>query len=262
MISNCVFIKGTSNKSSHQHEFHQLIYISKGTVKVMVNGEESIARDGALIILSRLEKHSVTALSGEYERYDLRINPNAVSKDLDLYLYSVLVNRPKGFKHIISTKNTEILSLFEKINTEFNSNNEYKETMLEILFKELLITIYRTNSELFSLRFGQVGLVQKIQKSLENDIKNPCTLEMLSNEYFLSKYYLSHIFKKVTGYSIMGYLHSLRISTAKQLLMRTNMNIGEIIESCGFSDNSNFSRSFKQETGLTPTNFRKKYLKK
>jgi AraC-like DNA-binding protein len=43
------------------------------------------------------------------------------------------------------------------------------------------------------------------------------------------------------------------------MLAETNYSIGEIIEKCGFSDNSNFSRTFKRLTGLSPSDFRKKY---
>jgi len=44
-------------------------------------------------------------------------------------------------------------------------------------------------------------------------------------------------------------------------LAETDWEIGTIVEECGFSDNSNFSRTFKKTTGLSPTEFRKQFRK-
>jgi YesN/AraC family two-component response regulator len=57
----------------------------------------------------------------------------------------------------------------------------------------------------------------------------------------------------------MEYLQSCRMANAKQLLAETEFCIGEIVEKCGFCDNSNFSRTFKKLNGLSPSDFRKKY---
>ncbi len=57
----------------------------------------------------------------------------------------------------------------------------------------------------------------------------------------------------------MEYLKSCRMANAKQMLAETDYSIGEIVEKCGFSDNSNFSRTFKNLTDLSPSDFRKKY---
>ena len=57
----------------------------------------------------------------------------------------------------------------------------------------------------------------------------------------------------------MGYLQSCRMVAAKKYLAGTSKSIGEIVEICGFSDSSNFSRSFKEQVGCTPSEFRKKY---
>jgi two-component system response regulator YesN len=48
-----------------------------------------------------------------------------------------------------------------------------------------------------------------------------------------------------------------RLSAAKNLLSSTDKGIKEIIDLCGFSDESNFSRTFREKVGMTPTEFRK-----
>jgi AraC-like DNA-binding protein len=49
------------------------------------------------------------------------------------------------------------------------------------------------------------------------------------------------------------------MANAKQMLAETDCSIGEIVEKCGFSDNSNFSRAFRKLTNMSPSDFRKKY---
>ena len=89
---------------------------------------------------------------------------------------------------------------------------------------------------------------------LKNSIK---PLSELALGYHISESHLSHIFKSVTGYAPIEYLMSCRLSAAKNLLSSSDKSIKEIIDLCGFSDESNFSRTFKKKVGMTPTEFRK-----
>ena len=74
---------------------------------------------------------------------------------------------------------------------------------------------------------------------------------------YLSPSHMSHLFKKITGRSVMGYLLDCRMAKAKQLLTHTDDTIAEIVEKIGFADSSNFSRTFKAVTGKTPRDFRR-----
>ncbi|MBQ8793661.1 MAG: helix-turn-helix transcriptional regulator, partial [Clostridia bacterium] len=59
--------------------------------------------------------------------------------------------------------------------------------------------------------------------------------------------------------SVMDYLLSCRIAAAKNMLAKTDKSISEIVESCGFSDNSNFNRTFKKLNNMSPSEFRTKF---
>lgn len=57
----------------------------------------------------------------------------------------------------------------------------------------------------------------------------------------------------------MEYLQACRVSAAKRYLTTTDLPIKEIVGRCGFSDESNFSRMFREKTGGTPSQFRQRY---
>ena len=247
-------------KSPHYHDSHQLLYIAEGSAEITIDGKQYLAESGALIVISRLEMHSITVKSNTYKRYALRINPEYTPNHNIGYLYSVFVNRPAGFSHVIYA-NEKLESIISNIVNEYNNCEMLSEEMQSLLLEELLISLYRSSPNSFAANDRKTEIVDDICKKIKNNLNAKFTLSELANSTHLNEYYLSHIFKSVTGYSIMGYLMSLRIATAKRLLTKTEMSISEIIEYCGFSDGSNFSRTFRKTTGVSPSEFRKNFKK-
>lgn len=85
----------------------------------------------------------------------------------------------------------------------------------------------------------------------------PITLDVICADLHISKYHLCHLFKKVTGVSIMDYLLKTRIAAAKELLLSGDMSVGAIAAACGFSSTAYFCQAFKRHTGRSAQQFRK-----
>ena len=187
------------------------------------------------------------------------MSPDFFFKKENPQLYSALINRPVCFSHTITPKNEKILEAIQSIVTEANSHNIKRDEMLNLLFEVFLIELLRSEPQLFAEKDRKTEIVHQISLEFEENLSKQYSLKEVAEEKHLSEYYLSHIFKEITGYSVMGYLLSLRLATAKKLLTQTKLSINEIINECGFSDNSNFSRTFKSATNLSPSNFRKLY---
>ena len=259
------FYNGVSIKQPHYHDCHQILYVTGGSAQIRVNEAQYQVKAGDLVIFSRLEQHAVTGQSWDYQRYVLKIAPELPAGSEQTYrIYAILLNRPKGFYNVIDVQQQQeaVSSLFERILREWNDAQPMQEALLDLLVQQLLIYGYRRIPEVFSaMEDGGLELVQQIQTQFQRDYKNTITLHDLAQTYNISSSYLSHLFKKATGSSVMGYLQSCRIAAAKKYLAETNLRIGEIVEQCGFSDTSNFSRTFRSTTGLSPTDFRKKYQK-
>ncbi|MBQ9612745.1 MAG: response regulator [Lachnospiraceae bacterium] len=77
----------------------------------------------------------------------------------------------------------------------------------------------------------------------------------IANALEISEGHLSHVFKRETGMTILGYLTRQRIHAAQDLLINSNYKVYEVCEKVGYRDITYFSATFKKVTGLSPTEF-------
>ena len=76
-----------------------------------------------------------------------------------------------------------------------------------------------------------------------------------------SPYYFSRIFKEETGKNFVEYLTGVRMERAKELLKEGRCSIKEICCMTGYSEPNYFSRTFKKNMGITPTEYSRKFSK-
>ncbi|RIX60564.1 response regulator [Paenibacillus nanensis] len=84
------------------------------------------------------------------------------------------------------------------------------------------------------------------------------TLELAAKETFVSNSYLSSLFKQELGVNFLDYLHQYRVERAKELL-REHFKIYAVAKLVGYGEERHFSSTFKKWTGMTPSQFQKRY---
>lgn len=253
------------NEARHYHDCHQILFVKEGEAEVRLQSGTYEAKRGTLVFLNRFEEHAVFVKSEKYHRYVVRVSPKIDETGVEYKLFSILFNRPLGFCNIVHAEEylEEIEGVLKRIVEETSRGDETGREISSLYAQELLLKLFRYFPKIFSLfSDGNGELVYKIQKDFEMNYAQEKCLAELAKRYGMSQSYLSHLFKEVTGRSVMEYLQICRIAAAKKYLVKSNKRINEIIELCGFSDHSNFSRTFKNYTGETPSNFRKKYHEK
>jgi len=252
-----------NGQTEHFHDCHQIIYIVDGEISITISNDTYSASKGSLILVSRYEQHEITVVSNEYKRYTLEISPDHLeNKEDDDLLTTILVNRTEGFRHVLDLHNqsAEIELILSNIEKEHKMQKLMHNTMESAMLKWLLVLIYRSAPHTFAVENSRgIGVIREIQNRFEQEYREIFFLNELAEEYHISMSHLSHMFKRVTGYAPMMYLQACRISAAKHYLANSTMTIKEIVFQCGFSDESNFCRIFRKETGLTASEFRKQF---
>jgi len=105
-----------------------------------------------------------------------------------------------------------------------------------------------------------VTLAEQTEAYLKHHFRSEITNEQLSQALHFHYNYITRCMKQVYGLTPMEYLLRYRLEQAKLLLLRTDSQIGHIAEQVGFDSAAYFTRRFTQEEGMSPSQYRKRYL--
>ncbi len=161
------------------------------------------------------------------------------------------LNEPIVLKDMQSLER-ELTEIVEIYRTPKLFREELASAKLKVLFCRL--------AERIAYAFSGVhGIVDKalefIKTHYQEEISNTDVGEYLGYH----SYYVNRLMLTQTGKSIHQHLLSVRLQTAKELLVSSQLSVSEIAEQCGFGCIAVFSSFFKGRTGETPTSFRKRF---
>jgi two-component system response regulator YesN len=143
-------------------------------------------------------------------------------------------------------------------------NFEYIQELGKIKsIEELCIWIVKvldrfTESVYENRNIKNVDMIRKTREFIRANYKKKIKLIDISKAIYLSPYYLSHIFKKETGSTLLEYLTKVRIEEAKRLLESTPWNTTRISFEVGYSDQSYFCKVFKKSEGISASDYKKR----
>ncbi len=146
------------------------------------------------------------------------------------------------------------------------SNEEaqnYEILLISKFFKLIALLIQAstlTNNSFSNSKFSELSLdaIKTAKKYIDDNYNEKITLKQLSDMVNLSPIYFQRIFTSATGKTPHKYLLDRRLKFAKRLLLISDSSLTEISNLCGFSSQSRFNVIFKQEEGITPTEYKKK----
>nr|MBQ8253471.1 helix-turn-helix domain-containing protein [Lachnospiraceae bacterium] len=145
---------------------------------------------------------------------------------------------------------------------EFRSRQDYLPNILsfdnyEQLRKWYLDRITQACRDIMTRKEEQSGsVIDKAKEYIGARYHKDISLDDVSREVDISPYYFSKIFKEETGENFIEYVTNIRIGKAKELLQNSDMSMKEICSAVGYSDPNYFSRTFKKNVGVTPTEYK------
>ncbi|MGN1029992.1 MAG: helix-turn-helix transcriptional regulator, partial [Butyricicoccaceae bacterium] len=95
-----------------------------------------------------------------------------------------------------------------------------------------------------------------IQDYIDQHYLEDISIAMISADMHMGESYLSHTFKKATGYSILQYIIRRRIGEAQSWLLMSDLSITDIATKVGYNSVSNFHNTFRKTVGMTPQQYR------
>lgn len=130
---------------------------------------------------------------------------------------------------------------------------------LSLLMMELSLE-YRKS---FKQQAGKMPpVISSVTEWIKTNFYRTFTVAELAKELGYQADYLSSLFKKHMGISLVQYTNRLRIETSKNLLINYGLSIKEAAYSCGFPDEKYYMKIFKSLEGVTPTQYKTAFSKK
>ena len=115
--------------------------------------------------------------------------------------------------------------------------------------------------ELVPIEEIKANTVQEILIYCAEHYRDQISLKRIAEDLHISPNHISSIFSQKLKISLRDYINNMRISDATQLLTHTEKSITEIMQECGFVNQSTFNKTFLEICGVTPREFRNRQAK-
>ena len=236
----------------HSHDFCEILYVAGGAGEAILEGKKFRLAPGDLVVVNPGTLHE--------ERSDAKAPLRLIFLAIRDFAVPGL---PAG---CLSQEKYRVLSCGEyrykmdiylrELLQETSSQIEFYQEISQGLVSALLVLVLRLiriNPE------DEAALsqeCQKIKEYLDQNFTSPITLDSLSETVYISKHYLSHLFKEQTGVSPIKYLTSKRMEKACELLSETELPVSEVSKAVGYENPLYFSQVFKRIYGISPVKYR------
>lgn len=250
----------------HYHEFDKLILLLGGKVTYVVEGVTYFLRPwDVLLVQHNMIHRPIIDPSEPYERVVVWLGREWLAdrsdpeEALDACFHTV---RNRGF-HLLRTnpeRRLEYMKNIQRLEEALRSQEFAAGRLADTLCQQLLIGV---NRDILRSRTAQEERdsyrvdpkIEEILKYIAAHLEEELTVEILSKRFYLSRYYLMHRFKAVSGYTVHQYISQKRLLRAGELI-RSGVPVMKAAEQAGFAEYSTFLRAFQNTFHMSPREFR------
>lgn len=267
MVEQVVREEDYSMKSRHFHDTYELYFLEEGEGYYFIDRETYLVRAGDVVLIKPNQIHKT---SMERVARHGRLLLQITEAPMDAFL------RGNGFMTLeeLYDKKGRIVSLGERagaavkelmirVGEEIRDRQRGYDLMVRLNLLELLAVLWRCGEDAppeREERVAQSPKYQKVQEVAEYLQANPGTresLDQLAGRFYISRSWLSRIFREVTGFSVSEYANMVRVKRAQKLLAHGDYSVTEISELVGFESITYFERIFRRYTDRTPLGYRR-----
>ncbi|MFC3771573.1 AraC family transcriptional regulator [Paenibacillus sp. GCM10012303] len=253
---------------NHHHEFVEISLVTGGEGTEVVNGAEHQLGPGSICLLLPYHLHALK-LHG-----DRKLVKFCCMFDINLLFQPDFAEVGRWLVRL-SDEMTPFYDLppqpFEALQSVlFALENEYrtvpetlgKQGFMRIKLLEAIYLFFRHHPGFASLEQPSSAQPEEwdfVKYVNTHFLEENISLEEVAGKFGVSVFVVRNAFKRLLGKNFLEYLHQLRIRRASGLLSATDMSVSEIAYDVGFSSLRSFTRVFKEATGMSATDYRKKH---
>jgi len=228
----------------HHHQHAYLTYVLEGSYLEIYEGNTSVCGRGALRFLPAGETHENRFEDG-VRCLHVRIDQSVLDR---LREHSPVLRKPSEINGIASTW------LAKRLYNEFCQRDTVSPLAMEGVILEILAEGARSGAKTL---YGRAPRwLQRAREIVEARFLESLSLSEIASAVGVHHVHLSREFRKHHHCTIGDFIRRLRVEHACRLLSHSETMLAEIALTCGFSDQSHFSLTFKRYMGLTPSKFR------
>ncbi|MGN0620156.1 MAG: AraC family transcriptional regulator [Ruminiclostridium sp.] len=250
----------------HSHEdFCELVIVLEGTAEHRVGGQSFPVCRGDVFLLGAGSSHSYENAKGfkicnimfrTFTALEMEESLGEIEGFSPLFLADGTSKSEFGSRLKLSDRDFETVSgIVDEMMAEYYGDKDGRKAVIMSLFTILAALL----SRLYGVPCPQADIpeIKQAARILEGGymLENPVRLARESCNY--SERHFTRLFSKVYSVSPQQYLTEVRIKAACKMLKNSAAPIAEIARSCGFTDPGYFSRIFKSNTGVLPSDYRK-----
>lgn len=244
---------------AHLHISIELIYVNKGHKKIKIGENIYTLSEGDVAVILPNIVHTYM----DYEEEEGKENSTVIT----LIIFNQIQNfefeeRSSGItatNPIVSKENIhkDVLYCIQALLKNYQNN---ESTKLASLYMQIILErLYPYLDIVEGKDVAPKNLIGKVILYISKNFRDKISLEVLSREFGVSKEHISRLFSGTINMRLTQYINTMRVDYAKELLITTNSNILTIGLESGFENQQTFNRVFRELSGISPKEFRKKY---
>jgi len=223
------------------------VYVLSGNAEYVFDGKSYIAEAGNIIYLAHNSNYSINVTDDNYTFIFI----DFFFEDKEDIVFSNEIYKRKS----ISMLKNEFEKLYHLWKTGDFSDKIYCKSIVYNIYSKVVKSVFSQYVS-HSRRKQIESIAAYIYENLSD---TEITIEKLSKMCDISEGHFRRIFFHIYHISPLKFLNAARINKAKELLISESCPISEIAEKCGFQNHYYFSKIFKSETNMTPSQFRNFY---
>lgn len=266
--------KEYSMPDRHFHESLELYFLLEGERYFFIEQDTYHLRKGMAILVNRGQIHKTSAVKEKaaHRRFLLQLDAAVLDRFFSMPDFPSVRDFGEtywGTTEFSASDWQKVMHFIEMLKQEMEAADSTRSAVVLLLGMQLTALFVRSRQQQeiaqrkhplpsHKVRTGMYQKVHEIALYLQSNCASPCTLDDIAAHFYISRPYLTRIFKSVTGFTVIKYLTVCRIRKAEQLLGGSDLSITDIAAQSGFGNITYFEKVFKQLTGQTPRQYRKK----